>query len=96
MRLQVIGEHVWKLLQDTQKHFFKNTKKRDLCSTQESGTEVFIPVPLSSARPYIIFSLIVSTIYFTSSSLTYGPAGRHIPTLKRPSDTPFTYAGASL
>ena len=44
----------------------------------------------------IMFALIVSTMYFTSSSVTYGPAGRHIPTLKSASDTPFTYAGASL
>ena len=28
------------------------------------------------------FSLIVSTMYFTSSSVTYGSAGKHIPTLK--------------
>ena len=44
----------------------------------------------------MMFSLIVSTMYFTSSSLTYGPAGRHIPTLNKASDTPLTYAGTSL
>ena len=37
-------------------------------------------------------SFMHSTIYLTSSSFTYGPAGRHIPTLNRASDTPFTYA----
>ena len=37
-----------------------------------------------------------TTIYFTSSSFTYGPAGKHIPTLNTASETPFTYAGASL
>ena len=46
--------------------------------------------------PHSILALMVSTIYFTSSSLTYGPAGRHIPTLKMASLTPLTYAGASL
>lgn len=40
----------------------------------------------------MMFSLMVSTMYLTSSSVTYGPAGRHMPTLKIPSDTPFTYA----
>ena len=44
----------------------------------------------------MMFSLMLSTMYFTSSSVTYGPAGRHIPTLKMASETPFTYAGASL
>ena len=38
-----------------------------------------------------IASLIHSTIYFTSSSVTYGPAGRHIPTLNSASLTPFIY-----
>ena len=38
----------------------------------------------------MIFSLMVSTMYLTSSSLTYGPAGRHIPTLNKASDTPLT------
>ena len=32
----------------------------------------------------------------TSSSVTYGPAGKHIPTLNRSSLTPFTYAGAHI
>ena len=40
----------------------------------------------------MIFALMVSTMYLTSSSVTYGPAGRHIPTLKIASDTPLTYA----
>ena len=40
----------------------------------------------------MIFSTIVSTIYLTSSSLTYGPAGKHMPTLKMASLTPLTYA----
>ena len=40
----------------------------------------------------MMFSLMVSTMYLTSSSLTYGPAGKHIPTLKRASDTPLIYA----
>ena len=40
----------------------------------------------------IMFSLMASTMYLTSSSLTYGPAGRHIPTLNNASDTPLTYA----
>ena len=35
-----------------------------------------------------IASLIQSTMYLTSSSVTYGPAGRQKPTLKRDSDTP--------
>ena len=35
----------------------------------------------------MMFSLMVSTMYFTSSSLTYGPAGKHIPTLNKASDT---------
>ena len=38
----------------------------------------------------MMFSFIVSTMYFISSSLTYGPAGRHIPTLNKASDTPLT------
>ena len=42
----------------------------------------------------MIFALIVSTMYLTSSSLTYGPAGRHIPILNKASETPLTYAGA--
>ena len=42
----------------------------------------------------MIFPLIISTIYLTSSSLTYGPAGKHIPNINIPSLTPFTYAGA--
>ena len=33
-------------------------------------------------------SLMHSTIYLTSSSVTYGPAGRHIPILKTSSSTP--------
>lgn len=33
-------------------------------------------------------------MYFTSSSVTYGPAGRHMPTLKISSLTPLVYAGA--
>jgi hypothetical protein len=40
--------------------------------------------------------LIVETIYWTSSSDTQGPEGRHIPTLKSASETPLTYAGAFL
>ena len=43
---------------------------------------------------FTIASFIESTIYFTSSSVTYGPAGRHIPTLKISSLTPLVYAGA--
>lgn len=38
---------------------------------------------------YLIALLMVSTIYLTSSSVTYGPEGRHMPTLKMASDTPF-------
>ena len=49
-----------------------------------------------STTNYSIALLIVSTIYRTSSSLTYGPAGRHMPTLKSASLTPFTYAGVFL
>ena len=37
-----------------------------------------------------IASFMQSTMYLTSSSVTYGPAGRHIPTLKTASLTPFT------
>ena len=37
-------------------------------------------------------SLMHSTIYRTSSSVTYGPAGRHIPILKISSSTPLVYA----
>ena len=37
---------------------------------------------------YTIASFIFSTIYFTSSSVTNGPLGKHIPTLKRLSLTP--------
>ena len=40
-----------------------------------------------------ILAFIVSTMYLTSSSLTYGPASIHMPTLKIASDTPFVYAG---
>ena len=36
-----------------------------------------------------------STIYFTSSSVTQGPAGMHTPTLKISSLTPLRYAGES-
>ena len=36
-----------------------------------------------------IASLMHSTIYFTSSSVTYGPAGRQKPTLNKSSSTPF-------
>ena len=39
---------------------------------------------------HFIAALMLSTMYFTSSSLTYGPAGRHIPTLKSNSLTPLT------
>ena len=38
----------------------------------------------------MMFSFIVSTMYFISSSVTHGPAGRHMPTLKIASLTPFT------
>ena len=44
---------------------------------------------LSNLHP-MMFALMFSTMYRTSSSLTYGPAGRHMPTLKSFSDTPFT------
>ena len=44
----------------------------------------------------IMLALMVSTIYLTSSSVTYGPAGKHMPILKIASDTPLTYAGTSL
>ena len=37
-----------------------------------------------------IAPFIVSTIYLTSSSPTYGPAGRHMPTLKMASLMPLT------
>ena len=37
-----------------------------------------------------IASLMQSTMYLTSSSVTYGPAGRHMPTLKMASLTPLT------
>ena len=37
---------------------------------------------------YTIASFMHSTIYRTSSSVTYGPAGRQKPTLKISSDTP--------
>ena len=38
----------------------------------------------------------LSTMYARSSSVTMGPLGRHMPTLKSDSETPFTYAGAFL
>ena len=41
----------------------------------------------------IIFALIFSTMYLTSSSLTYGPLGRHNPLRNNSSLTPFTYDG---
>ena len=37
-----------------------------------------------------IASLMQSTMYITSLSVTYGPAGRHMPTLKMASLTPLT------
>ena len=52
----------------------------------------------STSRPLIahqsnayltIASLMLSTIYFTSSSVTHGPAGKQKPTLKSSSSTPF-------
>ena len=49
-----------------------------------------LPDGFQKALHPMIFSLIVSTMYFTSSSLTYGPVGRHIPTLNKASDTPLT------
>ena len=58
-----------------------------------------VTTKLPNGIQYILHSmlaLMVSTIYLTSSSLTYGPAGKHIPTLKMASLTPLTYAGASL
>ena len=51
-----------------------------------------LPDGYQKALHPMMFSLMVSTMYFTSSSLTYGPAGRHIPTLKIASETPLTYA----
>ena len=57
----------------------------------------------STSRPLIahqpiayltMASLMLSTIYFTSSSVTYGPAGRQKPTLNSASSTPFVYTGA--
>ncbi len=58
------------------------------------GTCPLAGCPLAGAggtcASYSIALLIVSTMYFTSSSLTYGPAGKHIPTLKMASLTPFT------
>lgn len=51
---------------------------------------------LQSICDYMMASLIFSTMYLTSSSLTYGPLGRHMPTLNKDSETPLTYAGASL
>ena len=53
--------------------------------------------PLIAHQPiaYLtIASLMLSTIYFTSSSVTYGPAGRQKPTLNSASSTPFVYTGA--
>ena len=49
-----------------------------------------LPDGYQKALHPMMFSLMVSTMYFTSSSLTYGPAVRHIPTLNKASDTPFT------
>ena len=40
-----------------------------------------------------IASLILSTIYLTSSSVTYGPAGKQKPTLNSSSSMPLVYTG---
>ena len=50
-----------------------------------------LPDGYQKALHPMMFSLMVSTIYFTSSSETYGPAGKHIPTLNIDSETPLIY-----
>ena len=54
--------------------------------------DLLLPMQGMLADYLTIAFFIVSTIYLTSSSVTYGPAGRHMPTLKIASVTPSTYA----
>ena len=55
-----------------------------------SGPNIYTLVDFArTATTYFtIASLMLSTIYLTSSSVTYGPAGRQKPTLKSSSSMP--------
>ena len=91
--LFVIGTsaNIAEIIENASSGDFEKNKKRSV------GTTKFQPtVERSFNNIYSIDSLIESTIYRTSSSLTHGPVGRHMPRLNNDSLTPLTYAGASL